>query len=303
MPLYLEWAPRDIWAAPPAAAAAAAAAKKKAEAAAAAAAGGGAGAADVATLAGSAADAAAAARAAGEEEDEDGGAGPTAAIYVKNLNFATTDASLRRHFDKAASAAGARVLSAKVARRAAAGGKAPLSLGFGFVELDSQDAAKEVVKQLQGSMLDKHKLQLQLSKHKPGGAASDGKKGGKKKADDDAGAKLVVRNLAFEATRADVVGLFGPFGHLKSARLPKKFDGGHRGFAFVEFVTKQEAAAALEGVAGTHLYGRRLVVEYAQQGEEGLDELRAKAGARRRDADGEVGGEGAAAAKRLKRTL
>ena len=43
------------------------------------------------------------------------------------------------------------------------------------------------------------------------------------------------------------MGLFSPFGHLKSCRLPKKFDGSHRGFAFIEFVTKQEAKNALEG--------------------------------------------------------
>jgi multiple RNA-binding domain-containing protein 1 len=51
--------------------------------------------------------------------------------------------------------------------------------------------------------------------------------------------------------------LFGPFGHVKTCRLPKKFDGGHRGFAFLEFATAQEARAAAEGVSGTHLYGRR----------------------------------------------
>lgn len=37
----------------------------------------------------------------------------------------------------------------------------------------------------------------------------------------------------------DIASMFSPFGHLKSCRLPKKFDGNHRGFAFVEFVTKQ----------------------------------------------------------------
>jgi multiple RNA-binding domain-containing protein 1 len=93
----------------------------------------------------------------------------------------------------------------------------------------------------------------------------------------------VVRNVAFEATRKDIAGLFAPFGHLKSCRLPKKFDGNHRGFAFVEYVTKQEARNAVEGVGSVHLYGRRLVVEYAKE-EEGLDELRAKTGAKfRRD--------------------
>ncbi len=38
----------------------------------------------------------------------------------------------------------------------------------------------------------------------------------------------VVRNVAFEGTRSDIVGLFGPYGHIKSARLPRKFDGTHR---------------------------------------------------------------------------
>ena len=43
----------------------------------------------------------------------------------------------------------------------------------------------------------------------------------------------------------------------------------------MDFATKQEAQAALEAVMGTHLYGRRLVVEWAEN-EEGLDELRDK---------------------------
>ena len=47
----------------------------------------------------------------------------------------------------------------------------------------------------------------------------------------------------------DIAGLFSPFGSIKSCRLPKKFDGSHRGFAFVEYVTKQEAKNALEGAS------------------------------------------------------
>ena len=47
----------------------------------------------------------------------------------------------------------------------------------------------------------------------------------------------------------------------------------------MEFATKQEAKAAVEAVAGTHLYGRRLVVEWAED-EEGLEELREKTAAK-----------------------
>ena len=48
---------------------------------------------------------------------------------------------------------------------------------------------------------------------------------------------------------------------IKSLRLPMKF-GSHRGFAFVEFVTKQEAQNALQALSSTHLYGRHLVNYY-----------------------------------------
>jgi hypothetical protein len=75
----------------------------------------------------------------------------------------------------------------------------------------------------QGSSLEKHKLQLQLSKHGAPGAAAAGaasKKAvaAKAAAAKAAGTKLVVRNVAFEATRKDLMGLFGPFGHIKSCR-------------------------------------------------------------------------------------
>lgn len=106
---------------------------------------------------------------------------------------------------------------------------------------------------------------------------------------------------------------------LGGCRLPKKFDGNHRGFAFLEFTTKQEAANALEGVGGTHLYGRRLVVEYAQADAEGLSatgeptdlqQARAKTAAKFFGADGRAGdGDGddaeadAPARKRMKRNL
>lgn len=81
----------------------------------------------------------------------------------------------------------------------------------------------------QGSILDGHKLALQLSLRKVGvkparkEAAAAAADGGKAK-----GTKLVVRNVAFEATRKDVAALFAPFGQIKSCRLPKKFDGSHR---------------------------------------------------------------------------
>lgn len=206
-------------------------------------------------------------------------------LFVKNLAWKTGDVALRRAFEKAASAAGGSVRSAKVAVRSdkkAADGSS-LSMGYGFVECSSGAVAQAVLKQLQGTNLDGHKLLIQLSQHQQATRGANASSARDSKAPTKAAAaKLVVRNVAFEATRKDIVGLFAPYGHIKSARLPSKFDGQHRGFAFVEFGSKQEAAAAMEATAGTHLYGRRLVVETAAE-EAGLDELRAKTAAKFHD--------------------
>ena len=75
---------------------------------------------------------------------------------------------------------------------------------------------------LQGSKLDKHQLVLQLSKHKA--SSNPSQKASKEEAAKQS-TKLIVRNIAFEATRKDVMSLFSPFGHIKTCRLPRKFDG------------------------------------------------------------------------------
>ena len=67
-------------------------------------------------------------------------------------------------------------------------------------------------------------------------------------------------------------------GQLKSVRLPKRFDARSRGFAFLEFVTRHEAENAYAALQHTHLLGRHLVLEWAEEAEQDLDALRQKAG-------------------------
>ena len=65
--------------------------------------------------------------------------------------------------------------------------------------------------------------------------------------DDAASEKLLVKNLAFEATADEVRELFLAYGHIKKVRLPTKVNSNHhRGFGFVEFATKDEAKLAFK---------------------------------------------------------
>lgn len=188
-------------------------------------------------------------------------------LFVKNLNFKTTDESLKKHFID--NIKEGRILSVKVKKHEKNGKN--VSMGFGFIQFDSVETATNICRDLQGTVLDGHALILQFCHTKKDEQML------KKVDKDKSSSKLLVRNVAFEATEKDLRQLFSPFGQIKSLRLPKKF-GNHRGFAFVEYVTKQEAQNALQALSSTHLYGRHLVLERAKEGES-LEELRARTAA------------------------
>ncbi len=208
-----------------------------------------------------------------EEEGEDDAT--TGTVFVKNLNFSTCENDLAQMF----SALG-EIKSVTIAeKRNMKDLSSPLSMGYGFVEFKEEEMAAEAVKTLQNAQLDGHSLQLKISKDrtksKPAGKRS--KHGGKK---NPKSSKILVRNVPFEASRREIQELFCTFGALKTVRLPKKLlgsvdgSGEHRGFGFVEFVSKEDAAKAFDSLSlSTHLYGRRLVLEWAEQ-EESLDAIR-----------------------------
>eukprot|EP00210_Caulerpa_lentillifera_P009688 g9243.t1 len=189
----------------------------------------------------------------------------SSSIYVKNLSFLTTDEDLENHFDNVVSEVGGQLRSARVARRTHSNGTI-VSAGFGFIEVDSYQVAKHVIQKLNGSILQGHiiKLRRSVRSHTPV-RRNDLE-------ESEPSLKLIVKNLAFECTKQDLMKLFSPFGQIKTCRIPKRFDGTHRGFAFIEFVTKQEARNAKERTNGVHLYGRRLNVEYANDVEQ-LDDI------------------------------
>lgn len=194
----------------------------------------------------------------------------TSTLYVKNLNFVTTEETLHAEFSKYFKD----IRSVRIPVRSApmkrsrmdssdqSGTVETSSMGYGFIEFGSKESAQKAVKMMNGRILEGHALEVKLSERNENQTKTVSSTSNK---------KLLVRNVPFQATRKDLLQLFGSFGQLRQVRLPRKFDGTNRGFAFVEFVLGKEAAAAMNALAKTHLYGRHLVIEWAATDEEAND--------------------------------
>ncbi|KAM9194524.1 putative RNA-binding protein 19 isoform 2-T3 [Dugong dugon] len=193
-----------------------------------------------------------------EEEEEEEESLPGCTLFIKNLNFDTTEATLKDVFSKVGM-----VKSCSISKKKNKAG-ALLSMGFGFVEYRKPEHAQKALRQLQGHVLDGHKLEVRISERAIKPAMTSTRK--KQVARKQTTSKILVRNIPFQADSREIRELFSTFGELKTVRLPKKMTGTgtHRGFGFVDFLTKHDAKRAFNALChSTHLYGRRLVLEWA----------------------------------------
>ncbi len=77
--------------------------------------------------------------------------------------------------------------------------------------------------------------------------------------------KLYVGGLPYATTEGQLEELFAEYGAVESARvITDRMTGRSRGFGFVEMSTPEEAQAAADGLNGTELEGRTLVVNEAK---------------------------------------
>jgi|GEM_PF-1418667 len=182
-------------------------------------------------------------------------------LFIKNLSFETREGALRKHLEQFVKK---REITAVSIPRKSTTSNVDLSMGFGFVELTDASACRNILRKANGSMLDGHELSMKQSERPKGTTTlnENKRKTSSNKASETL-TKIVIRNLAFEATKKDIKQLAASYGQVNSVRLPKKFDGSHRGFAFVDFVTHQEAKDAFAALTNSHLYGRHLVIEWA----------------------------------------
>lgn len=152
----------------------------------------------------------------GRDGDQDDG--DTTSLYVRNLNFDTTTAQLTETF---ASLDGFIKAHVKTKLDPKKPGQV-LSMGFGFVHFRSKAQAEAALKVMDGHVLDGHTLGVKAS-HKGVDAAEERRREQKAKKGAGQRTKIVVKNLAFEASKADLRRLLGTYGKLRVVRIPKRF--------------------------------------------------------------------------------
>ncbi|XP_044765331.1 probable RNA-binding protein 19 [Coccinella septempunctata] len=193
------------------------------------------------------------------EDDEE--PEPDTTLFVKNLNFKTTDEDLKKFFENCGKIHYATVARKKDTKNPGA----TLSMGYGFVRFKTKAATDKALKTMQQSVLDGKSLELKRSERILQTDVEVQQRKAPKNVKQN-GTKLLVRNVPFQANKKEIQELFSVFGEIKALRLPKKLSGeSHRGFAFVDYVTNSDAKKAFEALSqSTHLYGRRLVLEWAE---------------------------------------
>ncbi|MGE0822615.1 MAG: RNA recognition motif domain-containing protein [Candidatus Binatia bacterium] len=152
------------------------------------------------------------------------------------------------------------------------------SRGFGFVEMESGDAARAAISALHGSNLDGQVLTVneahpgrgmgaprtESTRPQPssGNTERPASTGGGGRG---SGVRLFVGNLPYTATNADLERVFSEAGKVTSVSvMTDRATGQSKGFAFIDMATKDEASAAIKRFDGREALGRVLKVNEAR---------------------------------------
>ncbi|ETB61642.1 hypothetical protein YYC_01497 [Plasmodium yoelii 17X] len=209
-------------------------------------------------------------------------------IYIKNINFNTKEEDFKKLFEKLDGFITCNIVKSKKAikqkhkdnkkdkendKNNDSGGNGDkteeenkyISLGYGFAEFKSKELAIEAIKKLTATKLDGHVLELSLSHNriKKNKQAYNNEEKQVIKDKKKITKKLLVKNLAFQVTKEELKKLFSAFGNIKNVRIPKNAYNRSRGYGFVEFMSKNECLAAINALQHTHLYGRHLIIDFA----------------------------------------
>ncbi|KAF3761796.1 polyadenylate binding protein, partial [Cryphonectria parasitica EP155] len=179
-------------------------------------------------------------------------------VFIKNLDVAIDNKALHDTF-----AAFGNILSCKVAQDENGNSK-----GYGFVHYETDEAASQAIKHVNGMLLNEKKVYV--GHHIP-------KKDRQSKFEEMKAnfTNVYVKNINPDTSDEEFRELFVKYGDITSASLARDQESGkNRGFGFVNFISHEAAAKAVEELNGNDFKGQDLYVGRAQKKHEREEELR-----------------------------
>ncbi|KAH7020936.1 uncharacterized protein B0I36DRAFT_252351 [Microdochium trichocladiopsis] len=178
-------------------------------------------------------------------------------IFIKNLDAAIDNKALHDTF-----AAFGNILSCKVAQDENGNSK-----GYGFVHYETDEAASQAIKHVNGMLLNEKKVFV--GHHIP-------KKDRQSKFEEMKAnfTNVYVKNISPDATDDEFRALFEKYGDVTSSSLARDAEGKSRGFGFVNYTTHEHASKAVDELNGKDFKGQDLYVGRAQKKHEREEELR-----------------------------
>ena len=132
------------------------------------------------------------------------------------------------------------------------------SRGFGFVKFYDKKSAYKAMKDAENLELDNRSLQIRYSNDKSS-QVKGGNKGGNKN-NPKSEFSIFVGNLSFKSKENDIRKFFSDCGQVLDIRIAKNEDGKMKGFAHVDFDSKEAVDKAIEK-NGEMLGGRELRID------------------------------------------
>lgn len=164
-------------------------------------------------------------------------------VYVGNLDYSVTLEQLKGLFETYGEVSQANIVKGK---------------GFGFIIFENDAQAMKAREALDGSDFIGRSLRVDLARPKQSPAADS--------------IKLYVGNISYTVEQLELHRLFNQFGRVRRINIIKG-----RGFGFVEYGSKDEAAEARKALDGEDFMGRNLRVDFALSAQDKDDEERAGA--------------------------
>jgi polyadenylate-binding protein len=179
-------------------------------------------------------------------------------IFIKNLDAAIDNKALHDTF-----VAFGNILSCKVAQDENGNSK-----GYGFVHYETDEAAAQAIKHVNGMLLNEKKVYV--GHHIP-------KKDRQSKFEEMKAnfTNVYIKNIAPDVTDDQFRELFEKYGEVTSSSIARDNENGKsRGFGFVNFTTHEAASKAVDELNGNDFHGQELYVGRAQKKHEREEELR-----------------------------